>query len=294
MGGQLYAGENRFSDIGDYWARHEINLIAGQGWVRGAGDGTFEPQNPITRAEVAAIINRMLGRLPESYYDLHPDMHRWADNQRYQVRVETDRPREIHDPQLTFAGQPPLRESTEGIVIHHTHSLGTPWSIHQSHLARDFVGIGYHFLVMKDGTIWMGHGLEYGGRHSLNNNHRTIGIALQGRYDTVDRHVPDAQFDSLIWLIRYVQGIYGPLHIYAHRDLNATACPGRHFPMDEVRRGQFRDLANNIDYRYEWRMPWYYLYIQEATNSHTHEIKADGIHETWITLLPPRDWTVWQ
>ena len=37
---------------------------------------------------------------------------------------------------------------------------------------------------------------------------------------------------------------------------------------------------------------WYYLYIQEATNSHTHEIKADGIHERWMSLLPPRPWAL--
>jgi len=37
---------------------------------------------------------------------------------------------------------------------------------------------------------------------------------------------------------------------------------------------------------------WFYLYIQEATNSHDYEMKADGIHETWTELREPRDWTV--
>ncbi|MCL2401979.1 MAG: hypothetical protein FWC90_04980, partial [Oscillospiraceae bacterium] len=36
---------------------------------------------------------------------------------------------------------------------------------------------------------------------------------------------------------------------------------------------------------------WYYLYIQEATNSHYYQMKADGIHETWVELLrPERPW----
>ena len=37
---------------------------------------------------------------------------------------------------------------------------------------------------------------------------------------------------------------------------------------------------------------WYYLYIQEATNSHYYELKEDGIHEKWSQLIDPRDWTV--
>ncbi|MBR4030289.1 MAG: InlB B-repeat-containing protein [Clostridia bacterium] len=36
---------------------------------------------------------------------------------------------------------------------------------------------------------------------------------------------------------------------------------------------------------------WYYLAIQEATNSHSYEIKADGIHEKWTALKENPDWT---
>jgi hypothetical protein len=35
---------------------------------------------------------------------------------------------------------------------------------------------------------------------------------------------------------------------------------------------------------------WYYLYIQEATNSHYHEMKANNINETWLELVEPREW----
>jgi len=35
---------------------------------------------------------------------------------------------------------------------------------------------------------------------------------------------------------------------------------------------------------------WYFLYIQEATNSHFHVKKEDGIHETWTELIVPRNW----
>ncbi len=36
---------------------------------------------------------------------------------------------------------------------------------------------------------------------------------------------------------------------------------------------------------------WYYLAIQEATNSHDYEMKADGKHEKWTSLTENPDWS---
>lgn len=36
---------------------------------------------------------------------------------------------------------------------------------------------------------------------------------------------------------------------------------------------------------------WYYLAVQEATNSHTCEMKADGKHEKWTSLTENPDWS---
>ena len=42
--------------------------------IHGYGDGTFRPNNPITRAEVTAIVNNMLGRAAdEDFVDEHAD-----------------------------------------------------------------------------------------------------------------------------------------------------------------------------------------------------------------------------
>ena len=51
------------------------------GWICGYEDGTFRPENPITRAEAMAMINRVLCRLPESESDLLESMHIWPDNE---------------------------------------------------------------------------------------------------------------------------------------------------------------------------------------------------------------------
>ena len=54
---------NVFSDVSDsYWAAEYINCIAAKGWIAGFGDGTFRPEEGITRAQAVAIINRMLKR----------------------------------------------------------------------------------------------------------------------------------------------------------------------------------------------------------------------------------------
>ena len=39
---------------------------------------------------------------------------------------------------------------------------------------------------------------------------------------------------------------------------------------------------------------WYYLAVQEATNSHSYDRKEDGVHESWTALTPNRDWTQYQ
>ena len=35
---------------------------------------------------------------------------------------------------------------------------------------------------------------------------------------------------------------------------------------------------------------WYYLAVQEATNSHTYEMKADGKHEKWASITENPNW----
>ena len=68
-------GENIFSDVDedDWFYEAVVNSIQ-YGWIHGYGDGTFRPNNPITRAEVTAIVNNMLGRAAdEDFVDEHAE-----------------------------------------------------------------------------------------------------------------------------------------------------------------------------------------------------------------------------
>ena len=74
-------GDSDFTDISGHWAEAEIERAASLGWVRGYKDGTFRPENYITRAEAMTMINRVLNRLPEDEDDLLDGMNVWPDNQ---------------------------------------------------------------------------------------------------------------------------------------------------------------------------------------------------------------------
>ena len=71
--------DDAFTDIYDSWARDYINRAAKLGLISGYKDGTFRPQNQITRAEVMEIINNVLFRTPDKDH-LLPDMIVWPDN----------------------------------------------------------------------------------------------------------------------------------------------------------------------------------------------------------------------
>ncbi len=71
--------ENTFSDIDGHWAYDYILKAVYYGLVTGYPDGTFRPNENITRAEAMAIVNRVLGRHPDKDHFCE-GMHEWPDN----------------------------------------------------------------------------------------------------------------------------------------------------------------------------------------------------------------------
>lgn len=66
---RLTEGTKSFSDVpSSHWAAKHINFAATRGWVNGYADGTFRPNNSITRAEVAAVTCRLLERNADQSY----------------------------------------------------------------------------------------------------------------------------------------------------------------------------------------------------------------------------------
>jgi len=60
---------NKFTDVpNDHWAVRFINSAEAKGWIEGFPDGTFKPEDNITRAQVVTLVNRMLERKADQAY----------------------------------------------------------------------------------------------------------------------------------------------------------------------------------------------------------------------------------
>lgn len=139
----------------------------------------------------------------------------------------------LHDTGLDFDYQQLVpREATDLIVLHHTggaqdddHSAA---DIHAMHKALGWSGIGYHFVIRKDGSIELGRPHWMTGAHAWGENSHSIGIHLSGNLELAEPTV--AQIEStamlLAWLCRLYHIRIDRAHIVGHRELMATACPG--------------------------------------------------------------------
>ncbi len=71
--------ETKFTDMDGHWAEDYVAEASSLQWINGYPDGTFRPDNYITRAEVMTIVNRILRR-KVSAENIHADANRWIDN----------------------------------------------------------------------------------------------------------------------------------------------------------------------------------------------------------------------
>ena len=136
---------------------------------------------------------------------------------------------------LEFKDDMDVREGTGAIVIHHAGltkdiDIDVP-SIHDMHLGNGWSGIGYHFVIHKDGTIEEGRPLPYKGAHSYKNNEYTVGICMTGNYNLA--YPPFEQTLAVEKLTAALCKKYNippeDYTIFGHRDLNDTSCPGNKF-----------------------------------------------------------------
>lgn len=121
------------------------------------------------------------------------------------------------------------------IILHHSgvSVLQTIETIHNYHKnTRGYAGIGYHFYVRKDGSIYEGRPINFVGGHAYGSNSDSIGICAEGDYN--NETMPDAQKNALKELVAYLKDKYGITKVQAHRDVCATSCPGKNYPFTEI------------------------------------------------------------
>lgn len=108
---------------------------------------------------------------------------------------------------------------------HHTANMIETW-----HLQKGWDGLGYTFVIEKDGKIWRGRPEHRSGAHTVNHNSSSIGICLTGNFDAT--FPTKEQEESFKELYKYLVKIYGQLPINYHRDFAPKSCPGKNITKD--------------------------------------------------------------
>lgn len=142
----------------------------------------------------------------------------------------------IIEEKYKWGGSLQNRKRTEYIILHHRAGSGSAQSIHSEHLANDWSGIGYHFYVRNDGTVYRGRPIEPVGAHCQGYNDFSVGVCFEGNYQT-ETGMPSAQFQAGIELVSYLKRLYPTAAVKKHNDFMATACPGKYFPFEEIAKG---------------------------------------------------------
>lgn len=122
------------------------------------------------------------------------------------------------------------------IVLHHSATLnGTALAFANFHIQeRDWPGIGYHFVIAKNGEIEQVNELTTVSYHTQGQNLQAIGICLVGDYDK--QTIPDAQLSCCVLLCRHLfQKLGRELIINGHNQYASKSCPGHNTKIDLIR-----------------------------------------------------------
>lgn len=121
------------------------------------------------------------------------------------------------------------RRKVDKIIVHHTASPQntTVDQIRDWHVnGNGWSDIGYHYIILADGTLERGRNVNRTGAHCKNKNKGSIGVCVTG--NTSNEPPTMQQIESL-------KGTLGMLiedylltrqDVYGHRDFGATECPG--------------------------------------------------------------------
>ena len=142
----------------------------------------------------------------------------------------------------TFEG----RNEPKYLVFHHTASDNmSVQAFNESHKNKGWGGIGYHYYIRKDGTIYKGRPEEAVGAHAIGKNRDSIGICLEGNFENTKP--TEKQINSLVKLSTDMIIKYNLDSTLGHKDVYNTLCPGKNFSSDSVNEKIVSELINLID-----------------------------------------------
>lgn len=125
--------------------------------------------------------------------------------------------------------------SIKNIVVHHSAIDGFgPIDYALWHIKRGWPGIGYHFVIGKDGKVEKTNELETISYHVKGHNTASVGISMSG---DLSKHKPTvAQVNTLVKLIKELKAqLPNKVVVKGHRELGKTECPGKYLDMNQIR-----------------------------------------------------------
>lgn len=127
------------------------------------------------------------------------------------------------------------RRGTDYIVVHCAATRPSQdisaRDIDRWHRALGWSGIGYHFVIKRDGTLEHGRPSDVVGSHVQGHNAKSIGICLVGGVaedgKTPEDNFTHAQKDTLKYLVTELLQVYPKATVQGHRDFPGVkkACP---------------------------------------------------------------------
>jgi len=187
-----------------------------------------------------------------------------------------------HENSLQFREGFRKRPRTKRIVIHHSASdlKTTIEDIHRWHLEKNWAGIGYHYVIYPDGTIYRGRPEWARGAHAWQDekheaNTNGLGICLIGNFEI--GKPTEEQINSLVWLIHDIWNRYPGIQVIGHKDVMPTACPGKNFPWEELKeRLEGKEMAE------QWKLDIIENAKKEGIITSDHE--PDAPATKWFVL----------
>lgn len=118
-------------------------------------------------------------------------------------------------------------ESITTLYLHHTAAdTLTPWHVIAAiGRKRGLGGMPYHFGLPRDGRILILTPMQYRTSHTAGHNSKGVSAVYPGNYE---KYAPnEAQVEATHKLERLLRA-YGINEVKLHREVKATACPGRY------------------------------------------------------------------
>lgn len=131
----------------------------------------------------------------------------------------------------------PTDNYPEWLIVHHSGgtdkyplldtSNHTAKDMETWHLSNGWEGLGYHYVIHKNGEVWKGRPEHYHGAHETNHNKNSIGICLSGNFDAT--HPTTEQENSLKDLLKTLMVKYNisTSKIVPHRKFANKTCYGK-------------------------------------------------------------------